>query len=87
MNSIRRQIWNEERAQDLIEYTMLMAGVALVAAGLMLNVGGGLSGIWKSGDTQLTAANTASAGDLIPTAAGGNHRGGSGGNDGGHRND
>jgi Flp pilus assembly pilin Flp len=85
MHKIWRQIWNEERAQDLVEYSMLLAAIGLVASGLLLNVGGSVSGIWSSGNTQLTAANTASSGSQAPVGGiaprGGNNGGGKHGGD------
>ena len=91
MYSIRWRIWHEDRAQDLIEYTMLVAALALVAAGLLLSVGGGVTGIWKSGGNQLEAANTAAFGTPPAGGGGGNQNGGGGHHHGGdphgHRDD
>jgi Flp pilus assembly pilin Flp len=70
-----RRTWVEELAQDLVEYSMLLGVIALVAAGLFLCAGGSVQGIWHSGDTQLTAANTAAGGDQASTD-GGQHHGG-----------
>ena len=50
----------DEQGQDLIEYTLLMAFVALASAALFLGAGGSIKGIWTSTNTQLTAANAAS---------------------------
>ncbi|HUI78346.1 MAG TPA: hypothetical protein VLY24_10525 [Bryobacteraceae bacterium] len=46
-----------ESGQDLIEYTLLMAFVALASAALFLGAGGSISGIWTVSNSQLTAAN------------------------------
>jgi Flp pilus assembly pilin Flp len=51
----------DEQGQDLIEYTLLLAFVALAAAALFTNVGSSISGIWGSANTQTTAAATAAA--------------------------
>jgi len=48
----------DETGQDLIEYTLLMAFVALASAALFLGAGGSISGIWTTSNSQLTAANT-----------------------------
>jgi len=48
----------DDRGQDLIEYTLLMAFVALASAGLFLSAGGSISGIWTTTNSQLSAANT-----------------------------
>jgi Flp pilus assembly pilin Flp len=58
MNALRN-FWNDESGQDLIEYTLLMAFVALASAALFLGAGGSLSGIWTTSNSQLAAANTA----------------------------
>jgi Flp pilus assembly pilin Flp len=49
--------WTNEQGQDLIEYTLLMAFVALASAGLFLGAGGSLKGIWAVSNNQLTQAN------------------------------
>lgn len=48
----------EEQGQDLIEYTLLMAFVALASAALFIGAGGSVKGIWSTTNSQLTAANT-----------------------------
>lgn len=54
-----RNFWNEEQGQDLIEYTLLMAFVALASAALFLGAGGQIKGIWSTSNSQLAAANVA----------------------------
>jgi Flp pilus assembly pilin Flp len=56
-----RNFWNDEQGQDLIEYTLLMAFVALASAALFLGAGGSISGIWTTTNTQLTNANTSAS--------------------------
>ena len=58
MNSLRT-FWNDEQGQDLVEYSLLMAFVALASAVLFLSAGGSISGIWSATNSQLTAANSA----------------------------
>ena len=53
-----QSIWQEEQGQDLIEYTLLMAFVALASAALFLGAGGSIKGIWTTTNSQLSAANT-----------------------------
>ena len=48
----------DEDGQDLIEYTLLMAFVALASAALFLGAGGSIAGIWTTSNSQLAAANT-----------------------------
>lgn len=50
----------DESGQDLIEYTLLMAFVALASAALFIGAGGSIKGIWSTTNSQLAAANTAS---------------------------
>jgi len=51
----------DEKAQDLIEYTLLLAFVCLATAALFISSGGSLSGIWITANTDLTTANAAAA--------------------------
>ena len=55
-----RNLWNDDQGQDLIEYTLLLAFVALASAALFIGAGGQISGIWNKTQSQLTAANAAS---------------------------
>jgi len=56
-----RNFWNDEHGQDLIEYTLLMAFVALASAALFLGAGGSIKGIWSVTNTQLASANTSAS--------------------------
>ncbi len=49
-----------EQGQDLIEYTLLMAFVALASASIFLSAGGSIQGIWSNTSSQLVAANAGS---------------------------
>ena len=53
-----RNFWKEEEGQDLIEYTLLMAFVALASAALFLGAGNSIKGIWTNTAAQLSAANS-----------------------------
>jgi Flp pilus assembly pilin Flp len=53
-----RSFWKDEQGQDLIEYSLLMAFVALASAALFLGAGKSISGIWSTTNSQLVAANT-----------------------------
>jgi Flp pilus assembly pilin Flp len=59
--TILRNLWNDEQGQDLIEYTLLMAFVALASAALFLGAGGSIRGIWNVTNSQLAAANAAAS--------------------------
>jgi Flp pilus assembly pilin Flp len=52
-----KQLWKDEQGQDLIEYTLLMAFVALASAALFLGAGGSIAGIWTVSNSQLAAAS------------------------------
>ncbi len=43
----------DEQGQDLIEYTLLMAFIALASAAIFTNAGKSITGIWSSASTQL----------------------------------
>jgi Flp pilus assembly pilin Flp len=51
------QFWKNEQGQDLIEYTLLMAFVAIASAGLFLGAGGDVKGIWSVSNNELAQAN------------------------------
>jgi Flp pilus assembly pilin Flp len=46
----------DESGQDLIEYTLLMAFVALASAAIFVSSGQSISTIWGSASTQLSTA-------------------------------
>jgi len=54
-----RRLWANEEGQDLIEYTLLLAFVALVAAGLFIQAGNVTAGIWTTANSVIASANTA----------------------------
>jgi Flp pilus assembly pilin Flp len=56
-----RNFYNDEQGQDLIEYTLLMAFVALASAALFLGAGGSIKGIWTTTNNQLVSANSLSS--------------------------
>ena len=56
-----RKFQKDESGQDLIEYTLLMAFVALASAALFIGAGGSVQGIWSATNTQLSAANAAAS--------------------------
>jgi len=46
----------DEQGQDLIEYTLLMAFIALALAAIFVSAGTSVNGIWKSASNQLSNA-------------------------------
>jgi len=57
-----RSFWKDEQGQDLIEYTLLMAFVALASAALFLGAGGSIKGIWQTTNNQLSQASSQASG-------------------------
>jgi Flp pilus assembly pilin Flp len=51
----------EEKGQDLVEYTLLLAFVCLASAALFISAGSSLTGIWGDANAILANANTAAA--------------------------
>jgi Flp pilus assembly pilin Flp len=51
-------LWRKDEGQDLIEYTLLLAFVALASAALFIGAGGKIKSIWTI--TNNTLSNAAS---------------------------
>jgi len=61
MLNVMRRLWQDQQGQDLIEYTLLMAFVALASAALFITSGASISSIWSDSNVELsTAASSAS---------------------------
>jgi Flp pilus assembly pilin Flp len=56
MKNILMRFVKDEQGQDLIEYTLLMAFIALASAAIFVQAGASVNSIWKSANTQLSAA-------------------------------
>ena len=61
MTTFVMNLLKDEQGQDLIEYTLLMAFVALASAALFLGAGGSIAGIWTTTNSRLAAANTSAS--------------------------
>lgn len=61
MKHTLRNFIQDEQGQDLIEYTLLMAFVALASAALFIGAGGSIAGIWTTTNSQLVTANTSAS--------------------------
>ena len=48
----------DETGQDLIEYTLLMAFIALASAAIFIGAGSSVNSIWKAANTSLANAAT-----------------------------
>jgi Flp pilus assembly pilin Flp len=53
---LSKGFWHDETGQDLIEYTLLMAFVALSSAALFGSAGSSVSRIWSASNTTLSTA-------------------------------
>ena len=78
LRAMRWVFRGRDRGQDLAEYCLLTALVALIGAGIFLYASGGIQGIWSNAGSTLAAgaattpANTATgAGDTTTNLPGG----------------
>lgn len=53
--------WKEEDGQDLVEYSLLLAFIALAAVALLGGVKTSVSNIWTSVSTRMVTAATAAS--------------------------
>jgi Flp pilus assembly pilin Flp len=56
-----RQFLEDQRGQDLVEYSLLLAFVCLVGAATFIGLGQTITGIWAIANTRLAAANCTSS--------------------------
>ena len=59
--TLLKNFLREESGQDLIEYTLLLAFVALASAALFLGAGGSVAGIWNVANSRLADANASAS--------------------------
>jgi Flp pilus assembly pilin Flp len=59
-----------DHGQDLADYCLLTALIALIALGIICHVSGGIQGMWSSAGTALTAGNTTTGADGSAGASG-----------------
>jgi Flp pilus assembly pilin Flp len=76
-----KALFRQTDGQDLVEYTLLLAFIALVGISIVMGASGSIQGIWGSSNATLVAANTTASGGAPAAATGGT--GGDGGNGGG----
>jgi Flp pilus assembly pilin Flp len=55
MKTFMLNLLRDEQGQDLIEYTLLLAFVALASAALFISSGGSINAIWSAASGQLAA--------------------------------
>ena len=56
MTMFWKQLWADEQGQDLIEYALMLAFVALASAALFSSAGSSINSIWSSTNSQLSTA-------------------------------
>jgi len=61
VNNIFRKFIHDEQGQDLVEYTLLLAFVALASAALFINAGTSIKTVWSQGSTTLASAASAAS--------------------------
>lgn len=59
MKNIIARFVREEDGQDLVEYTLLLAFVALASAAVFIGTGTTITGIWTKANSRLVNANAA----------------------------
>jgi Flp pilus assembly pilin Flp len=61
MTELLKNFWLEEQGQDLIEYTLLLAFVCLVAAAIFIGAGQNAANIWTIANSHMANAATAAS--------------------------
>jgi Flp pilus assembly pilin Flp len=61
MKTLMINLFHDEQGQDLIEYTLLLAFVALASAALFISTGGSVSTIWGNANGNLVNAASQSS--------------------------
>jgi Flp pilus assembly pilin Flp len=56
MKTFLAYLWRDERGQDLIEYTLMLAFVALASAALFSSARSSINLIWSKASSQLSTA-------------------------------
>ncbi len=83
MKRLLQALLEDDGGQDLIEYTLLLAFVALSSTGLFLDAGSGTKQIWSTANSVLATASSSTAQATPPAGGGGGGGGGGDGGDGG----
>ncbi len=62
MRQLLKDVLIDEQGQDLVEYTLLLAFVALASAALFISAGGSITGIWTQANQIIVNANSVAGG-------------------------
>lgn len=61
ITSVMNAFWQEEDGQDLVEYSLLLAFIALAAVALLQTASTSIKTLWQNISTSLANAATASS--------------------------
>lgn len=61
VTSILKAFWREEDGQDMVEYSLLLAFIALAGVSVLSTTSGNISKIWSAVSTQLSNAASAAS--------------------------
>jgi Flp pilus assembly pilin Flp len=61
MKTFWKNFCQEESGQDLIEYTLLLAFVALASASIFMSAGNSINQVWQTGSNTLSNAATSAS--------------------------
>jgi Flp pilus assembly pilin Flp len=61
INPTLQAFWNGEEGQDMVEYSLLLAFIALAAVGLLSGIKTQISGLWSTISSTLSSTNTAAS--------------------------
>jgi Flp pilus assembly pilin Flp len=71
-----------DQGQDLAEYCLITAVIALIGLGLFVNVSGGLQNLWAVANSTIAAGSSVTTADSpAPADPGRDHQGGHGSHD------
>ena len=59
--SFWKVFWQDQRGQDLVEYSLLLAFVCLASVALFIGVGNNITGIWRVTSTSMSQAYSATS--------------------------
>ena len=61
INPALQAFWNGEEGQDMVEYSLLLAFIALAAVCLLSGIKTQISGLWSTISSTLSSTNTAAS--------------------------